>query len=483
MSRNRIAYNSLGLFVGPSPETGYHFLDYSGNLNDDYLNTSSNYNLLFPISRVQDFNYGIKSNRTEIREIGKRGTVARSIINPYSIDFNFSYLQYGIVNELRLGFYANYTQIYGTNSGLAFYPNNTGVFLLSGFVDRNLIRTNNELQWPYTYRDKRNLFLAINTVEGFDLNNQTTYNNIDVNSSGFGVLAFGNCYISSYKTEAAVSSLPKATVSYVAENINFDTSGSGAAIPALNTTTRNLVSGVHYCIPTTFQGSNLTAAIMPGDITLSISSYPSLTGQYVLPQWNNTGQYNITTNPYPAVQDLCGIDLNDVKIQGYSIDMIFNRETLNGLSFKLPVDRQINFPTFANVKIDLIVGANQSGSIANAMNKNDDYNLTIKLKNPSWTTGQYRAGGIAVQHDFLRAKFEDINWRAGIGQNVAASCSFICDLDPQDYSRGYFMSGLLNTDVQSVATNYLLKEDGFYLLQEDGSKIIVSILPSHVLLY
>ena len=89
-----------------------------------------------------------------------------------------------------------------------------------------------------SYRDKKNFYLAvrgdhedINTGEFIE--NLTSRDNqkvTDLNATGYNVIALGRCYMDSYSTEASVGSLPRAQVSYTAENIMFETKVAAASL-------------------------------------------------------------------------------------------------------------------------------------------------------------------------------------------------------------------------------------------------------------
>lgn len=436
MSHTRVIYQNEGVFTGPAPSTGYHFLSPAGVLNNNYF-SGDNLNLVMSLTRVFAIDYTINTKKLEVKQFGKSSFVNRSNNIIPDITFNLNYYQMGLINEARLGFYVNYSTYNNTPLGEAFYSNNFGVCLISGFINRNLDRTNNNLGWPLTYRDKRNIFVAL-TPQGQDLN-KNFYSGND--SSYPNVLGFGNCYITSYQADASVGAFPTVKLGYLAENMNFNLSGSGAIIPAINPRTRQPLSGTYFNLPTTFQGANQPSVLVPGDITVSI-----------------TGNRDTT------------VDFNDIKIQSYSINMNLARQNLNSINFALPVDRQINLPVLVNVNFNIIVGDSQTGNLINAMNRDDDYGITIKQRNPI----NKNFTGIGIQYDFLRARLDNINFRESINNQKEASFSYSTEIDPKDYSKGFFMSGLLNANSGPTSQSYLLQEDGNFILQEDGSKIIIS---------
>ena len=466
MATIRQIYQIHGLFAGPAPATGYHFVNqYAKLTNSNFGIGSSVHNLIQPILRVQSADYSINANRTEIKQLGYGGTVSRPVLQAPTVNLNFSYLQMGLINEARLGFYVNYDQYNDRKGGNQFYANNFGVGLLSGFYTKDLTRVDNELQWPRLYRDKRNLFIAVGSV-GNDLNkNYYTGNDADIQN----VISFGNSYLTSYETRASVGDFPKCSVSYICENMTVQNGPSGY-IPALDARSGTPLTGVYYSIPSNFVATGNNKVLLPGDSTLSLSATGAISGFDLV---NRTG------NNVSSLSNLSnlGIDIQDVKIQSYQISMDLRRRELNSLTYKLPVDRPLELPVYSNLSLSMVIGDDQTGSFYNLLRQDNEYNVTIKLKNPPY--GPRR--GTAIQYDFLRASFENISFSNSIGDNKTANLSFTTEINPANLTRGMFMSGLLNVDgYQNIPAYYLLKEDGSYLLKEDGGKIVIG---EYTLLY
>lgn len=429
MSRNRIIYNVEGVGIGPSPASGAHWI----NTDTTFGDTTGDLNLIQPMSRVQSVSYGINVQRAEIKELGKRSTVARPIVNYPTVDLTINYLQNGVYNEKALGFCSNYTEIEGSSSGIAHYANNSGVFLLSGLVDRSTTRETNGLNWPYLSNDIRNIFVGIET-EGNDVN-LSYYSSIHPRAKNVSVVGFGNCYLNHYQAKASVGGLPNATVSFTCENMAVYSSGYNAPLPALSPKSGLVIPTRTFTLPNYYWGDGLVSVVVPGNITATITQIPQETSVLAI---QGTGSVQL---PKSSVLDL-GSSFTDIKLQSYNIDLTIPRYPLQNLGYKLPLDREVTFPVYATVTFDAIVGDSQTGRLNNLVNNDDDYNITIKLQNP--TNNRYR--GTAVRYDFLGAKFESLNYRNQIGEQKTASFSFATELDPDDLTKGLFMSGLLNVD-------------------------------------
>jgi hypothetical protein len=461
MPRNRTIYPNEALFVGPAPASGYSFMNYLGELGNN-----GDYNLIFPLHRVQYVDYGVNANYSELQVLGKNAVLNRPQIQPPEASLGFEYLQNGVLNELRMGFYANYEVQYGMRSGEAYYPDNFNVFLLSGFIaDQELGEGEpNELRWPLRYRDRRNLYLATER-EGYDLHHPTLHRQIHPNAANLSVAGFGNCYITNYSARAAVGDFPRVAVSYVGENMKFYSSGSGLANPAVDSKSGNLVQDRIFNIPNFQSGSYGVSVLLPGQITVDLSSSLCLTGINAV---DGTG-FSRGDYSQDSLFENLGIKYTDIKIQNYQIDIPLPRRSLRGIGYKYPLNRVVDFPLSYNLNFSCIVGDSHTGDFTQFMRQNDDYNVTIKMQNPPTAP----TTGIGIRYDMLRAKLQDIRYRDRIGDKwKTADLRFKGDIDPDDLSRGIFISGKPNFP-NLLETDFLLQEDDFYVLQEDGTSRII----------
>jgi len=227
--RNRVNYQVQNIYTGPAPATGFHFLSYTGKFNNDFGNLETNNNLLFPIDRVQSATYSVDFPRSNVSQFGDRMTVDRPILTHPDVTLEFDYYLVGVRNELRLGFNANYAQFQYPYNGDPYYYDNFGVDVISGFFNKNItVQEEAAPFYPFEYRDCRNIFLAVGP-QGKDIRKfrypedltapSTGYDDPDIPS--YNVIGFGNCYLNSYKSEASVSSVPKAKVAFLCDNIKY----------------------------------------------------------------------------------------------------------------------------------------------------------------------------------------------------------------------------------------------------------------------
>lgn len=470
MSRVSINYGNASVFVGPSVATGHHFLTYSGRLNSDHAFSPTNRNLIADIARVQEISYDINVSRNPITHLSKSATVATPIINHPNISIGFSYCMMGLKNEARLGLEVNYAQFHEELSGVPYFPNNTGVNLLSGLISRDITQPSNDPFWPPRCREPKNLFLAI-SKSGEEIENPpyiwyTGDNSIKIDNrvKDWDVIGFGNCYLTSYSARGVVGSPPMASVRFTADNISFYSSGSGGWIPAINPRDRKPISGRHFNIPSYYPHEG-PACLKPGDIQLDL----------VVNRSGTTGtNYDIDF-------------VNNMWIDGFSLGFELQRENLDSLGFKAPIDRPIVFPTFVNLEFEATVNEHQTGNLVSLINHDLDYNITIKMLNPNCPNEvlvipPYKAKAEAVRFDFVKAKFQSMAWSDSIGSRKRASFSFLGEISPDDFTKGFFVSGLLN--IAKVEEELLYENtfgsvsgDGEFLLTESGKKICVARLP------
>lgn len=471
MPQNRIQYNSEFLYVGPSPSSGFHFIHYTGLLNNDHTNLVQNNNLLHQINRVQNVSFSMSPTRTEVKQLGKRSLVNYPNINSPNIRLDFEYLLNGLANDARIGLNVNYAQYqYPYSGGTPFYSNNFTVNLLSGLMARQLTQPTGDPFYPSAMRDNRNIFLVrCNETDDFLKRGKekltspdTTQNGTDPQVTGYEVFAFGNCYLDSYQTEGAVSSIPKSRVSWACENAAFYLSGSGCNIPAINLQTRQIVNNNKFVIPmATNEGGPYI--LNPGDIILNISS-------------SGNGLSGL------------GINFNNVNINHYQIGMSFNRDSLNSLGYKCPLDRQLNFPVFVDLNFGMTVGDISSGTFIDLLNIDSGYNIALQLRNPPHcppyvnTDSHPRQSGpvftgdgqIAISYDFRDAKFMGINYSASIGSNKTATLNFKAEINPDVADKGFYISGLLNVE---KLNDWLVDENGDFLVDENLDPIVGNLVP------
>jgi hypothetical protein len=478
MARPTVIYNCQALFVGPAPESGYNFFDYNGGAaTNDHEHLVQKINRLSPIDRVQSVSYQINVPHENILQLSKRSTVDRPVIDYPTVDLSFNYLLCGTKNEARLGFNVNYPVYNFPFSGEPYYSNNTNVSLLKGFFeeDKSYVQGKTWEVFDNTvYRDCKNIYLVVNQ-DGNDINkfyqkeefgSPDIYQSIDPSSPDYHVISFGNCYLTNYSTNGSIGRVPAASASFRSYNVNFDMSGSGFQAPGIESKSGSISPEKDVVIPRVLANEGYPA-LKPGDITLTTDSFSGL-----------------------------GVDFDKLHVQSYEISMSLNREPLNSLGYKFPLDNKATSPVFTNFSMRGIVDSGSSGSLTDIIKINSCYDFTIKVdpKNcPKSTSSPINAGTIPIntkveslRYTFLGAKLDDFNYETNIGSNKIFEASFSVEAHPEPHhsSNGFFISGVLG--MEKIEDFILLEgtangedQNGYYLQQETNDLLVTNLIPPY----
>ena len=74
-----------------------------------------------------------------------------------------------------------------------------------------------------------------------------------------------------------------------------------------------------------------------------------------------------------------------------------------------------------------------------------------------------------INYFFKSAKLNSFSYSSSIGENLIFSASFSTEIDPDDLSKGFFISGFLSNVKYE---EFLLRDDGFYIELEQSKDII-----------
>ena len=188
MSRTRLIFQNLNLYVGPAGISGSTA---TGGL---YSAGNTGSNLIAQLSRVQSANLTATIDRTDINEFGRLNRIDQMIVNPPKFDLDFSYYSTNGMNERWLG------------------------FDISGNAFINPILTK--------VADSKNYFISV-SPQGQDDDGYT-------DTTTRSVYALGNGFISSYALNLAVGKPADATVRVEALNIASYLTSSGNSTPAVD---------------------------------------------------------------------------------------------------------------------------------------------------------------------------------------------------------------------------------------------------------
>ena len=170
MARNRVIYQSEALYV-------------SENVN------STGVDKHVQLDRVQSANYNFSISRQDINQYGELARIDSIVLEPPTVNLDFTYYLTDGSNERALGFFVQ-----------------TGSVAEGNFASGHMTTTSG-----------KNFFIAT-SAEGSDLNYDS--NSTDIKS----LIGIGNGFLSDYTLDLAVGSLP--TVSVTIEGANILATGS-----------------------------------------------------------------------------------------------------------------------------------------------------------------------------------------------------------------------------------------------------------------
>jgi hypothetical protein len=373
MSRNRVIYQCEGLYVSSGV--------YSTGVYEHKQ-----------LKRVQSANYGFEIARKDVNQFGQLGRINAFVVQPPTVSLDFNYYLADGFNESALGFYMQGSGV--GDSG----PSNIGNFALGQI-------TNSSGQ----------NFYIVTTLEGLDLNRESSLNNKSV-------IGIGNGFISDYTFDASVGNFPTVKVSVEGFGFNastYSTNGltgvpSPAIEPRLGVKVQQSTGAV---LPIPSSGNGL-AALRPGDIRLSFGEF---TGTGATPS------VNVVSN-----------SLDSIHIQSASLSLPMSRSPIERLGSRFAFARAVDFPINATMTVNAIVNEQQARNLADMINDNRGRDITLTVNAPGTSTA-------AVAYTLKGALFNSQGFSSNIGSNKSVDLSFSTQIGgSNDTLRGLFFSGSSN---------------------------------------
>lgn len=221
MSRNRIIYQSLGIFAS--------------QVAANAVQTGAS--AIKQLTRVQSFDSDFTRNLQDVNQFGNLAAIDRVDAEAPSVKANLSYYVTDGLNEKYLGLSV---------------PNNSApLSCISGILKKET--------------DEKNLYVLV-ASEGSDASNY--------GGAVSGVIGIGNAYITSYSLEVSVGNIPTATVGFEALNgrVYADADGTND-VPAVNPTNGLPITGTAFVLPQHAANAYGTqpTALLPGDATIDIT--------------------------------------------------------------------------------------------------------------------------------------------------------------------------------------------------------------------
>lgn len=359
MARNRTIYQSEALFVSR---------DISSSLVADHKQ----------LERVQSANYSFSVSRQDINQFGELARIDSLLIEPPTVNLDFSYYATDGSNERALGFYVQ-----------------TGTAASGGFASGHLSTTSG-----------KNFFIST-TDEGVDLNKGGTVKTI---------IGVGNGFLSNYSLEAAVGSIPTVSVTIEGANICATgatpvSGGNSGLNPSVNPTNGTPLGG-GAILPSGQSNLNTSSitALRAGDVTLSFSSMDS-----------------------GVIAQLEGVD--GMHIQSASLQIPLSRSPIQRLGTKFPYARTVELPATATLSVSAILNEITAENLAETLNKDVKSDLILTIKKPDQS-------GNALVYTLKNAKIDSQNFSSSIGANKTVELTFSTPIGgPNDVTNGVFVSG------------------------------------------
>ncbi len=396
--RNRVIYQSEALFVSHQ-YTGGKIVDIVDGTHApagvDGPDIGSG--MFHQIHRVQSANYNFAINRQDVNQFGNLARIDTAVIEAPTVGLDFSYLVTDGSNEDKLGI----TCSAGNVSALS--------GILSNTSGRN--------------------YHILTVAEGTDANSELlSSTKATVNTST--VISIGNGYITNYSMNAAVGSVPTASVSVEGLNITADTAGASLTTPAIDPA--NSVQGVAtYKLPNPVSG-DVGAILRPGDMVISFGTTESDTQ-------NATGVIAQLTD---------STSKNGAHIQSFNIDVPLSRSVLNRLGNAFGFSREIDFPITVSVGISAIVADLKRGNLFDELYDTTKHDLCIAMKRP----GTGAVGKEQVRFQLKNVTLDSESYSSSIGDNKTVDLSFSATVGgPEDTTNGLFISGTQINNLQKSA--------------------------------
>lgn len=502
-----VTYNSQSLYVGPSGENfcnyiGNELLNKCGENKEGCIDESQPdwekgvHNLVSEIERLQSFSYDLQIPKQKLKQINTSKILDRPIIQSASANFSFEYLVSSISNEFNMGLCVNFPYLnkndvepFLTRNGESFL--NGGNFnrsILSNFQKGDPIQTQEEdsyvLNDLYPYKDKKNYYLAVRNDKK-DIDQEERFLNLDSEkeylrdeqASDYNVIAFGNCYMTSYSTSASIGQLPSVSASFVSDNVIYDTKGIDFISPSINPKdgTPLLDKNQNFLkvdLPSGIKQNRLPA-LNPGDIVFK-------------PQFlDETSKLRETISGV-------GVGFEDIYLNSYSIKMDIPRKIEHSLGYKIPLNREIDSTSSVSLSINGTISGmgNSRDTLEELMRLNQNYDFTISLKGPKceelsifdsmYEITKFKYESLnknlpIINYFFKSAKLESFSSEVSISNNLNFQASFSTEIDPDDLSKGFFISGFLSDERYR---DFALYEDGSFIsLEEEDGYIITNETP------
>ena len=432
MPRNRVIYQSQAVSV-TSDKVSF---------DADAITNGS----ISGLQRIQSANYSFSVGRQDVNQFGDLAAIDRIIVDSPTVSFETSYYLANFTNERSLGFFV-------TPSGDTTFKSCVTDIISTGSI-------------TYPGNSQKNYFITT-TKEGTDANDDFTTGNYE------STIGIGNGFLTSYSSEASVGGLPTVSVSVEGQNMNFvNTPYQGKGSNPANTATRNTANGfatgvgergpdtllaisgespavdatngqkvgkfVNIPVGSGMGGTGVTAisSLRPGDVTLTMTPK---TSDAIVEIDNSNG----VDSP-----DYAGMSISDAHIQSYNLNFDLSRTPIQQLGNRFAFARAVDFPITCSLSIDAVLSELTTGSLADIIDCDKEYDAQIKLRDPLCGPGASDGGSKPVVCSYFvkGLKIDSQSFTASIGDNKTVSLEMTAQIGgPEQSGHGVFMSGSYNT--------------------------------------
>jgi len=367
MSRNRVIYQSESLFVSNSATAA----------------TSGDHHELI---RVQSANYGFTINRQDVNQYGNLARIDSLVLEPPTVNFDFSYYLTDGFNEKALGF--NVTE---------------QAQFASGFLESSSGRN----------------FYIVTSDEGQD---STTFAKDDP----YSLIGIGNAFLSDYSIDLSVGSLPTANVSFEASNINsqqgtiqgnapsdFHMTGDSVAIDA---EVGEPIGNTIEVLRPKNTGQDGVSALRPGDISIEF------------PGFDDGAQESGTMAKIKGA--------GKFHVQSANLSLPLSRTPIERVGSKFPFARVVDFPVNATLSVNAVLNDMEAGNLAAAVSgcSSSDGEISITMNSCE--------GPPAIKWTLKGATLDSESYSSSIGSNKTVDLTFGVQLGGiDDVENGIICSG------------------------------------------
>ena len=384
--RNRVIYQSEALFVSAQYSGGKTVDIINGSHSTSPGDTNIGTGSFHQIHRVQSANYNFAISRTDVNQFGNLARIDSAVIEAPTVGLDFSFLVTDGSNEDKLGITVDDSHEISAISGI-----------LSNVSGRN--------------------YHIVTTAEGTDANSDgalAATNKSQATTST--IISVGNGFITNYSMNAAIGSIPSASVSVEGLNITAQPASTAAlSTPAMNSQT-SAAGTATFHLPTPVSGS-VGDILRPGDMEINLNNATGLLANFA-----DTSS------------------ANSAHIQSFSIDVPLGRSVINRLGNAFGFSKEIDFPVTVSCSISAIVADLKAGNLFNELYSTEKHDMQIVMRKPA-------AGGGAAGAEQIRYKLRGVvlnseSFSSSIGDNKTVDLSFSATVGgPEDVTNGLFISG------------------------------------------